>query len=99
MYGLKEAPTRSVNTHLETVDYPATPADIASAAADGEAPPEVVNLLRCLPRPLYARSEDVLRDLSEAARRFAGGPHLYTDALRDRRNIGREVAEESKRHP
>jgi hypothetical protein len=99
MYGVKEIPARSVTPHLDSVDFPATPDEIASAAADGEATPQVVNVLKCLPRPLYARREDVLRDLSEAARRFAAGPRDFDDALRDRRNIGRGAAEERGKHP
>ncbi len=99
MYGLKEVPAASITPHLDSVDFPATPVEIASAAADGEAPHQVVNLLRLLPRPLYAKKEDILRDLSEAARRFAGGPRDHRDSLRDRRNIGREAAQEKRRHP
>ena len=99
MYGRKEALERSIQPHLDSVDYPATPEEIASAAADGEATREVVNLLKLLPRPLYAKSEEVLRDLAEAARRFGSGPREHHDELRDRRNIGRGAAEERNRHP
>ncbi len=99
MYGSKESPANSVVPHLESVDFPATPDEIAAAAADGEATPNVVNLLKCLPRPLYARREDVMRDLAEAGRRFASGPREHHDMLRDRRNIGRSAAEEQEERP
>lgn len=99
MYGLKEMPSKSITPHLDSVDFPATPAEISSAAADGEAPTQVVNILRVLPRPLYAKREDVLRDLAEAARRFASGPRNHGDGIRDRRNIGRTTAQDVGRHP
>lgn len=99
MSGQKEVPARSISPHLDSVDFPATPEEIAAAAADGEAPADVVNLLNLLPSPLYAKKEDVMRDLAEAARRFGSGPREHGDDLRDRRNIGRAAAEERGKHP
>jgi hypothetical protein len=57
-----------------------------------------------LPRTKYESREQVMRDLSEAARRFASGGLKDDDGVdRDRRNIGRDLVENAPpghtRHP
>ncbi|WNZ64060.1 hypothetical protein QEG98_10465 [Myxococcus sp. MxC21-1] len=70
-----------------------------------QAPPDVINLFKCLPRREYATREAVQRDLSEASRRSAlGGSRDDDDGVnRDRRNIGRDAVEDAPdgqtRHP
>src|SRR5262245_56549682 len=101
-FGVGERPEKSLSTHLEGVEYPAERAELVEAAAEGEAPPEVINFLKCLPRERYENEEMVLRDLAEAARRYGTGGRAPIAGL-DRRNIGREVVEENEdapvRHP
>ncbi|MCI0573553.1 MAG: DUF2795 domain-containing protein [Myxococcaceae bacterium] len=91
-YGFAEDPAQSPVTHLEAVDYPSDRGTIVQAAMDNGAPTDVINLLKSLPQETYETKEDALRDLGEAARRFAiGVPHA--DPERDRRDIGREAFE------
>lgn len=87
--GFSEQPERSVAVHIDAVDYPTTRDELVLAAEEDEAPPEVMNLMRCLPRPRYESKTEVLRDLAEAARRFGEWPQRDADPLRDRRDIGR----------
>ncbi|MBZ4400538.1 DUF2795 domain-containing protein [Myxococcus sp. MISCRS1] len=103
-FGTAEDPGLSITPHLDSVDYPTTRDDLVEAAEDSEAPVNVINVLKCLPRTEYASREDVMRDLAEAARRFArGGLQDDDGANRDRRNIGRDLVENapdgSSRHP
>jgi hypothetical protein len=102
--GVGERPERSVTTHLESVEYPADRDDLVEAAEDAEAPVEVINLLKSLPRDRYESEEMVLRDLGEAARRFIRGGHPEQPfGSIDRRNLGRDAVEENvdgnPRHP
>ncbi len=103
-FGIGEDPSRSVTPHLEGADYPVSRDELVRQAADGGAPADVINVLRCLPRGLYRSQDEVLRDLAEAARRFAMG-NQPADELpqRDRRNIGRDSVEGAPppltRHP
>ena len=87
--GFSERPERSVALPIDAVDYPTTRDDLVLAAEDDDGPPEVMNLLRCLPRARYESKTEVLRDLAEAARRFGEWPAHDADPLRDRRDIGR----------
>ncbi|MBI3181046.1 MAG: DUF2795 domain-containing protein [Myxococcales bacterium] len=103
-FGIGEDPARSITPHLESVDYPASRADLEQAAEDSGATPDVINVIKCLPREQYPSEVDVLRDLAEAGRRFALGNFPDQDLpQRDRRNIGRDAVEEAKppltRHP
>lgn len=103
-FGVGERPERSVMAHLRSVEYPVDTEDLVLAAEDGEAPPEVINLLKSLPRERYDSEEMVLRDLSEAARRFARGGHAEQPfGSIDRRNLGRDAVEDNidgnVRHP
>ncbi len=103
-FGLAEDPARSITPHLDSVDYPTTREQLADAAEDSGATADVINVLKSLPREEYQSREQVMRDLAEAARRFARGWLKDDDgAVRDRRNIGRDMVEGAPeghtRHP
>ena len=66
-------------------------------AEDNEAPAEVINFLKALPKENYRSAEETLRDFAEAERRFALG-NLPDDRGR-RDNIGRSAAEDQSKHP
>jgi hypothetical protein len=85
--GMHEDPARSITPHLDAVEYPVWREQLAKIAAGNDATVDVINLLKSLPRGQYESKEQVLRDLGEAARRFALGRN-DEDPLRDRRNIG-----------
>lgn len=100
-----EDPSRSVTTFLDDVEYPTSRAELVADAEDAGAPADVINLLKCLPRPQYGTFLEAQRDLSEASRRFATGNHSFDDrgVHRDRRNLGRDAVEGAPaghtRHP
>ncbi len=98
-FGIGEPPERSVAVHLQSVDYPADREELVQAAGDNEAPADIINFLKCLPRERYDSREMVLRDLAEAARRFGSGGHAPQVGAIDRRNLGRDAAEGISRHP
>lgn len=103
-YGVAEDPALSIPTHLDAVDYPVWREQLVRAAADNGASADIINVLKSLPRSQYESKEDVMRDLAEAARRFASGGLRDDDgAIRDRRNIGRDAVESAPpghtRHP
>lgn len=103
-YGVAEDPALSVSTHLDAVDYPVWREQLVKAAEDGGASTDLINVFKSLPRSQYESREDVMRDLSEAARRMAmGGLRDDDGANRDRRNIGRDAVENAPpghtRHP
>lgn len=103
-FGVAEDPALSSMTHLDAVEYPAEREHFVQAAEDSAAPPEVINLLKSLPRERYESREEAMRDLAEAARRFARGGLVDDDGVdRDRRNIGRDrvegAPEGQTRHP
>ena len=89
-HGIGEPLEKSVETHVRSVDYPATREELIDAAEDGEAPAGVINFLKSLPRDSYASREEVERDFAEAARRMLSGP---AGGGSDRRNIGRDLVE------
>lgn len=95
-FGIAEDPARSLGAHLDAVDYPVWREQLVKTAEDNDATPDVINLFKSLPRGQYESKADVMRDLAEAARRFAVGVD-DRDALRDRRNIGRDAMEGRKR--
>jgi hypothetical protein len=89
-----ENPGRSPAAQLEGVQFPARRDALVQSAEDNDATPEVINLLKSLPRRRYRSREEVLRDFAEAARRMAMGGLPDDDGVdRDRRNIGREAME------
>jgi hypothetical protein len=103
-YGQAEDPALSIPTHLDAVDYPVWREQLVKAAADNGAPIDLINVFKSLPRTRYESKEDVMRDLAEAARRFASGGLRDDDGVdRDRRNIGRDLVENAPpghtRHP
>jgi hypothetical protein len=103
-YGQAENPALSIPTHLDAVEYPVWREQLVKAAADNGASIDVINVLKCLPRPQYESKDQVLRDLAEAARRFAMGNLRDDDGVsRDRRNIGKDLVENAppghSRHP
>ncbi|MDY7228955.1 DUF2795 domain-containing protein [Hyalangium rubrum] len=103
-YGQAEDPALSIPTHLDSVDYPVWREQLVKAAADNGAPTDLINVFKSLPRTKYESKEEVMRDLAEAARRFASGGLRDDDgAVRDRRNIGRDMVENAPpghtRHP
>ena len=97
--GIGEDPRRSPATHVAQMDFPASRAEIVETAEDNEAPVEVINFFKCLPREDYDSQEEVLRDFAEAERRFAMGG--VGDPARARGNLGRGSAEDAPdpRHP
>jgi len=103
-FGQAEDPSLSITPHLEAVEYPTTRELLVEAAEDGEAPVDIINLFKSLPQEAYSSRRDVMRDLAEAARRFATGGLLDDDGVdRDRRNIGRDLVEselgDNRGHP
>jgi hypothetical protein len=102
-FGVGERPERSITPHIESVDYPADKAEIVAAAEDGEAPVDIINVLKNLPRDRYDSVEMVLRDLAEASRQLEFGGHAPAFGSLDRRNLGRDAVEENQdgnpRHP
>ncbi|HYV43247.1 MAG TPA: DUF2795 domain-containing protein [Myxococcaceae bacterium] len=103
-FGLGENPWRSPAAQLDMVEFPIWREQLARQAADNGAHADVINLFKCLPQARYDTKDGVMRDLSEAARRFAmGGSREDDGAIRDRRNIGRDMVEGAPegmtRHP
>ncbi len=103
-YGVAEDPALSIPTHLDAVDYPVWREQLVKAAADNGGSIDIINVFKSLPRSRYESKEEVMRDLAEAARRFANGGLRDDDgANRDRRNIGRDAVENAPdghtRHP
>src|SRR3989442_6431930 len=92
--GSGEDPRRSPAAHLAQVDYPATREDLVQTAEDNEAPVEVINFFKCLPKEKYGSQEEVLRDFAEAERVFGAG----TSQGGKRPNIN-QVDEDPTRHP
>lgn len=89
---------------LDTLEYPIDHEQLVRATEDSSVSPDVINLFTALPRAQYSSKEEVLRDFAEAARRFGMWNVPQEDeAIRDRRNIGRDAVEgapEGKtRHP
>jgi len=95
--GIGEDPSRSPASHIAQVEYPATRDDLVQTSEDNEAPAEVINFLKSLPKERYQSAEEVLRDFAEAERRFALGNASDDRGRRD--NIGKVAAEDKSRHP
>jgi uncharacterized protein DUF2795 len=89
--GIGENPARSPAAHLQAVDYPATREEIVQTAADNDAPAEVINFLKSLPKERYGSYEEALRDFAEAERRFA--VNNLTDGRRSREDLGKKAIE------
>jgi hypothetical protein len=69
--GIGEDPRRSPAAQLAQVEFPATREEIVETAEENEAPPEVINFLKCLPKERYGSQEEVLRDFAVAEQCFA----------------------------
>ena len=95
--GIGEDPKRSPAWHLAQLEYPATREDLVQTVEDNEAPREVINFFKALPKERYASAEEVLRDFAEAERRFALGN--VPDERGRRENIGKVAAEDRSKHP
>jgi hypothetical protein len=95
--GIGEDPKRSPASHLAQLEYPATREDLVQTAEDNEAPAEVINFFKALPKERYGSAEEVLRDFAEAERRFAVGN--VRDERGRRENIGKAAAEDQAKHP
>ena len=97
--GIGEDPRRSPAWHVAQVEYPATREDLVETAEDNEAPVEVINFFKSLPKERYDSHEALLRDFSEAERRMASGN--VSDPRGRRDDIGRVAAEDASepRHP
>jgi hypothetical protein len=95
--GIGEDPNRSPASHIAQVEFPASRDEIVETAEDNEAPVEVINFFKCLPKDNYRSAEEVLRDFAEAERRFGLGN--VADDRGQRENIGRGAAEEQAKHP
>lgn len=95
--GIGEEPRRSPAAHLAQVEYPATRDEMVETAGDNEAPVEVINFFKALPKERYGSQEEVLRDFAEAERRFAAGRGADDRARRE--DIGRIAAERAGKHP
>jgi hypothetical protein len=87
--GIGEAPERSPAAILDMVDYPATPEDLAQAAAEAEAPVDTINFLRALPGPEYQSRDQAMRDFAEADARFGRGG----SDVNHRGDIGKQMTE------
>ena len=95
--GIGEDPRRSPASHLAQVEYPATREELVHTAEDNEAPVEVINFFKALPKERYGSAEEVLRDFAEAERRFALG--TAPDDRGRRENIGKIAGEDQAKHP
>ena len=88
--GIGENPGRSPAAHLQGIEYPASRDEIVQTAADNDAPVEVINFLKSLPKQRYDSYEEALRDFAEAERRFGVGN--LPDG-RSREDIGKKAIE------
>jgi hypothetical protein len=83
---MPENPVRSPAFILSELEFPATRQEIVETAEDSEAPVEVINFLKSMPKERYGSQEEALRDFAEAERRFAGGT---AGEAGQRENLGR----------
>ena len=88
--GIGENPARSPAAHLQAIEYPTTRDEIVQTAADNDAPAEVINFLKSLPKQRYDSYEAVLRDFAEAERRFSAGNLVEGPSRED---IGKKAVE------
>lgn len=86
----------SLSAQLDTLEWPVSREELVQSAMEAGADPDVINVLKSLPRAEYHDPNQVMRDLAEAARRFATGSPSDEDELRDRRDLGRDAV---TRHP
>ena len=59
--GIGEDPARSPAVHLQGMEFPASREEIVQTAADNDAPVEVINFFKSLPKKRYESYEAVLR--------------------------------------
>jgi hypothetical protein len=98
--GIGENPVKSPAYVATLVEYPATRDELVQAAADSEAPVEVINFFKSLPAERYGSYEELLRDFAEAERRFAD--FTAKDRGPGRADLGRAATENGRgpvRHP
>jgi hypothetical protein len=87
--GVGEPPERSPSALLSTVEYPISREELATAAAEADAPLDAINFLRSLPDRVYTSPSDVLREFGEASARFG----LFTSDAPHRHDLGKEAVE------
>ena len=97
--GIGENPARSPVVHLQAVEYPASREEIVQTAADNDAPVEVINFLKSLPKQRYSSYEEVLRDFAEAERRFGAGNLVEGPSREDIGKKAIESPDAPTRHP
>lgn len=90
--GIGERPGKSAGEIIQRVDYPATKQDFVTAAADEEAPTDIINFFNQLPDRTYSDPDDVRREFAEADARF-GMWGASDDEIHHRGDIGREMNE------
>ena len=88
--GIGENPARSPVVHLQGTEFPATRDEIVQTAADNDAPVEVINFFKSLPKQRYDSYEEALRDFAEAERRFGVGNRVDGPSRED---IGKKAVE------
>jgi hypothetical protein len=84
--GIGENPSRSPSFIISQIDFPATRTELVETAEDSDAPTQVINFMKSLPKERYQSQEEVLRDFAEAERRLLGGTSAD---LGRRENLGR----------
>lgn len=85
--GFGEPPERSPQAILSEVEYPISRDDLATAAAEADAPQDAINFLRSLPDRIYTSPNDVQREFGEASARFG----MFSRDVRHRENIGKQA--------
>jgi hypothetical protein len=85
--GIGEDPRLSPGDLIARVEYPTTRADLVETAELSEAPPNVINFFKALPKERYSSPEEVMRDFAEAERRFVAPAEARERPSRE--NLGR----------
>ena len=72
--GIGEDPNRSPASQIAQVEFPASRDEIIQTAEDNEAPVDVINFFKCLPKDNYRSAEEVLRASQEELEGVPGVP-------------------------
>lgn len=84
-----EFPQTSPSAILSEVEYPISRDELATAAAESDAPADAINFLRSLPDRMYDSPNEVMREFGEAGARFG----LFSTNVRHRGNLGKDAVE------